>query len=192
MKASEDDLPDISCVSRSPGHDRNDPTRIQVESSSKDGPEPDFTDAHSDEVSSKMEAEANIAGTPAKAQLKEDPQAVGGEKDEQEDTSNLGRPQRRRQAPKRLTYDSPGEPTYVRQVKADQYVGIQQCRIPTPPTPYIPEFPVNQYCTLPPVLNYISPPVPPMFWNTYMMMPYMPYPVVPQLPQWGAPYQSFQ
>ena len=31
-----------------------------------------------------------------------------------------------RQAPKWLTYDSPGEPTYLRQVKIDPYIGIQQ------------------------------------------------------------------
>ena len=122
----------------------------------------------------------------------EEPQTVGGERGEQEDTSNLGRPQRLRQAPKRLTYDSPGKPTYVRQVKVDPYVGIQRCGIPTPPTPLVPDFPVDQCGALLGALNHIPPPVPPMFWNAnMMMMPYMPYPVVPQLPQWGAPYQSF-
>ena len=176
----------------SPGHDRNDRTQIQLESTSKDAPEPDFTDVHSGEVSSEMGPEANIAGVPGEAQLTRDSQAVDGERDEQEDVSKSGRPQRLRQAPKRLTYDSPGEPTYVRQVKVDPYVGIQQGGIPTLPTPYIPEFPVKQYCTLPPAFNYIPPPEPPMFWNTNMMMPCMTYPVVPQLSQWGAPYQSFQ
>ena len=82
-----------------------------------------------------MGAEANIAGTSDEAQLTEDPQAVGGERNEQEGTSNLGRPQRLRQAPKQLTYDSPGEPTYVQQVQVDRYVEIQQCAIPTPPMP---------------------------------------------------------
>ena len=135
-----------------------------------------------------MGPEANIAGAPGEAQLTRDSQAVDGERDEKEDVSKSGRPQRLRQAPKRLTYDSPGEPTYVRQVKVDPYVGIQQGGIPTLPTPYIPEFPVNQYCTLPPAFNYIPPPELPMFWNTNMMMPCMPYPMVPQLPQWGAPY----
>ena len=185
---SEDELPDVSCLNRSPGHDRNDQTQIQLESTSKDKPEPDFTAVHSGEVSSEMGPEANIAGAPGEAQLTRDSQAVDGERDEKEDVSKSGRPQRLRQAPKRLTYDSPGEPTYVRQVKVDPYVGIQQDGIPTLPTPYIPEFPVNQYCTLPPAFNYIPPPELPMFWNTNMMMPCMPYPMVPQLPQWGAPY----
>ena len=40
---SEDHLPDISCLNLSPGHDRNDQTQIQSESTSKDEPEPDFT-----------------------------------------------------------------------------------------------------------------------------------------------------
>ena len=189
----EDDLPDISCLDLSPEHDRNDQTQIQSESSSKDEPEPDFTGAHSGDVSGEIAAAANTADTPHEAQLTEDPQTVGEERDEQEDTNNLGRPQRLRQPPKRLTYDNPGKPTYVRQVKVDPYVGIQQCGIPTTPTPLVPEFPVDQYGALPGVLNHIPPPVPPMFWNAnMMMMPYMPYPVVPQLPQWGVPYQSFR
>ena len=95
-------------------------------------------------------AAANTTDTPPGAQVTEDPQTVE-ERDEQENTSNLGRPQRLRQAPKRLTYDSPGEPTYVRQVKVDPYIGIQQFTygIPTTLAPYILEFRVDQYCTLP-------------------------------------------
>ena len=53
---SEDELPDVSCLNLSPGHDRNDRTQIQL-----DEPEPDFTDVHSGEVSSEMGPEANIA-----------------------------------------------------------------------------------------------------------------------------------
>ena len=48
---NEDDLPDISCLNLSPGHDRNDQTQIQSESTSKEEPEPDFTGAHSGNVS---------------------------------------------------------------------------------------------------------------------------------------------
>ena len=51
---SEDDLPDVSRLNHSPGHDRNDRTQIQLESTSRDEPEPDFTDVHSGEVSSEM------------------------------------------------------------------------------------------------------------------------------------------
>ena len=137
-------------------------------------------------------AAASTTDTAPEAQLTEDPQRVE-ERDEQENTSNLSRPQRLRQAPKRLTYDSPGEPTYVWQIKVDPYIGIQQYGIPTTPAPYIPEFRVDHYCTLRGALNHIPPPLPPMSWNAnMMMMPYMPYTVVPQLPRWGAPYQSFQ
>ena len=111
---SEDELPDVSCLNLSPGHDTNDRTQIKLESTSKDDPEPDFTDVHSDEVSSEMGPEANIAGVLGEAQLTRDFQAVDGERGEQEDVGKSGRPQRLRQAPKRLTYDSPGERTYVR------------------------------------------------------------------------------
>ena len=60
---NEDDLPDIWCLNRSPGHDTNDPARIQAGSTRKDKPEPGFTDVYSGEVASEMGAEANIAGT---------------------------------------------------------------------------------------------------------------------------------
>ena len=136
----------------------------------------------------------NIADTPDEAQLTEDPQAVGGEMDNRKDTNNSGRPQRMKQAPDQLTYDSPGVPTYVRQINVNPSGGIQQCGMPTAPVPYIPELPVDQYGTRPPVLNYIPPPVPPMmFWNLNMMLPYMmSFPAGPQLPQCGAPYHFFQ
>ena len=81
----------------------------------------------------------NIADTPDEAQLTEDPQAVGREMDNRKDTNNSGRPQRMKQAPKRLTYDSPGVPTYVRQINVNPSGGIQQCGMPTPPVPYIPD-----------------------------------------------------
>ena len=145
---SEDDLPEISCLKISPRHDKNDQTQIQLESTSKDEPELYFPGAHSGDVLGETAAAANTTDTPPEAQLTEDPQTVE-ERNEQENTSNLGRPQHLRQAPKRLTYGSPGEPTYVQQVKVDPYIGIQQYGIPTTPAPYIPEFRVDQYCTLP-------------------------------------------
>ena len=64
---SEDDLPDISCLNLSPGHDRNDQTQIQSESTSKDEPEPDFTGAHSSDVSGEIAAAANTTDTPHEA-----------------------------------------------------------------------------------------------------------------------------
>ena len=87
-------------------------------------------------MSSETGTEANIAGTSDEAPLMEDPQADGGEMDEQEDTNNLGRPQRLRQDPKCLTYDTPREPTYMRQLRTSPFAGIQQWGIPIP---YIPE-----------------------------------------------------
>ena len=123
----------------------------------------------------------------------EKPQAIGGETSMEEDASNQGRPQRVRQGPKRLTYDSPGNPTYVREINAGPPTEINQFGIP-PSVPYIPAPPVNQYSMLPPPMTALTPPaVPMMFWRTNMMMPYgMPYPAVPQLPQWEVPYQPFQ
>ena len=67
-----------------------------------------------------MGPEANIAGTPGEARLTRDSQTIDGQRDKQEDVSKSGCPQRLRQAPKWFTYDSPGEPTYLRQVKVDQ------------------------------------------------------------------------
>ena len=101
----------------------------------------------------------------------------------EEDTSNQGCPQRVRQGPKRLTYDSPGNPTYVREINAGPPTEINQFGIP-PPVPYIPAPPVNQYGMLPPAMTALTPPaVPMMFWKENVMMPYgMPYPAVPQLP----------
>ena len=183
---SEDDPPNISCCNRPLRRDRNDQTQIQVESTRKDEPQPDFTYVPAGEVSSETGREANIAGTSDEAPLMEDPQVYGGEMNEQEDTGNLGRPRRLRQGPKRLTHDTPGGPTYVWQVRASPFSGIQQCGIPTLPTPYIPELPVNHCCVLPPV-----PPM--MSWNANMVVPHMmPHPVVRQLPRWRVPYQSFQ
>ena len=92
---SEDDLPDISCLNLSPGHDRNDQTQIQLESTSKDEPDPDFPGAHSADVLGEIAAAANTTDTPPEAQRTEDPQTVE-ERDEQESTSNLGRSQRLR------------------------------------------------------------------------------------------------
>ena len=92
---SDDDLPAISYCNHSP---ENDQMQMQVD-------EPNFTNVHSGEVSSEMRTEANIADTPDEAQLNEDPQVVGGKVDNREDTNNSDRPQRVRQAPKRLTYD---------------------------------------------------------------------------------------
>ena len=170
--------------------------QMQVQSTSEEtvGEEPDLTHVHSGKVSSEMRTGANIADTPDEAQLNEEPQVVSGEVDNCEDTNNPGRPQRVRQAPKRLTYDSPGAPTYVRPINVNPSGGTQQCGMQTSPEPYIPKLPADQYSTLPPVLSYIPPPVPPMMsWNPNMMLPYMmPYPAGPQLPQWGAPYQLFQ
>ena len=99
-----------------------------------------------------------------------------------------------RQARKRLTYDSPGTPTYVRPINVNPSGGIQQRGMQTSPEPYIPKLTADQYSTLLPVLSYIPQPVPPMMsWNPNMMLPYMmPYPAGPQLPQWGVPYQLFQ
>ena len=190
---SDDDLPAISYCNHSP---ENDQMQMQVQSTSEEtvGEEPDFTHVHSGEVSSEMRTGANIADTPDEAQLNEEPQVVSGEVDNCEDTNNPGRPQRVRQPPKRLTYDSPGAPTYVRPINVNPSRGTQQCGMQTSPEPYIPKLPADQYSTLPPVLSYIPPPVPPMMsWNPNMMLPYMmPYPAGPQLPQWGAPYQLFQ
>ena len=153
-----------------------------------------------------MEASATITDSPDEVPTTEKPQAIGGETNMEEDASNQGRPQRVRQGPKRLTYDSPGNPTYAREIydspgnptyareiNAGPPAEINQFGIP-PPVPYIPVPPVKQYGMLPPPMTALTPPaVPMMFWRTNMMMPYgMPYPAVPQLPQWEVPYQPFQ
>ena len=90
---------------------------------------------HSGEVSTEIRTGANIADTPDEAQLNEDPQVVSGEVDNCEDTNNSGRPQRVKQAPKRLTYDSPGTPTYVRPINVNPSGGIQQRGMQTSPEP---------------------------------------------------------
>ena len=129
---SDDDLPAISYCNHSP---ENDPMQTQVQSTSEEtvGEEPDFTHVHSGEVSSELCTGANIADTPDEAQLNEDPQVVSGEVDIREGTNNSGRPQRVRQAPKRLTYDSPGAPTYVRPINVNPSGGTQQCGMQTSP-----------------------------------------------------------
>ena len=190
---SDDDLPDISLHYLSPRHDGNDQSQIQVQSASKEaaGAEPNSPN-NFDEVSGELEASATITDSP-EVPTTEKPQAIGGETSTEEDASNQGRPQRARQGPKRLTYDSPGNPTYVREINAGPPTEINQFGIP-PSVPYIPAPPVNQYGMLPPPMTALTPPaVPMMFWRTNMMMPYgMPYPAVPQLPQWEVPYQPFQ
>jgi len=60
-----------------------------------------------------MEASATITDSPDEVPTTENPQAIGGETSLKDDASNQGHPQRTRQGPKRLTYDSPGNPTYV-------------------------------------------------------------------------------
>ena len=98
---------------------------MQVQSTSKEtaGAEPDSRHVYFGEVSREIGEEANIAGTLDEAQLTEGPQADSGEMDKREDTNNLGRPQRTMPAPKRLTYDSPGEPSCVRQVNVSPLEG---------------------------------------------------------------------
>ena len=55
----EDDLPDISCLNLSPGHDKNDQTHIQLQSTSKHEPELGFPGAHSGDVLGEIAAAAN-------------------------------------------------------------------------------------------------------------------------------------
>ena len=77
------------------------------------GAEPNSQNVNSDEMSGNMEASAAITNSPDEEPTTENPQAFGAEISMEEDASNQGRPQRTRQRPKRLTYDSPGNPTYV-------------------------------------------------------------------------------
>ena len=90
-------------------------------------------------------------------------------------------------------YDSPGNPTYVREINTGPPTVLNQVGIP-PPVPYIPAPPLNHYGMLPPPVTGLTPSaVPMMFWRANTMMPYeMPYPGMPQLPQWEVPYQPFQ
>ena len=192
---SDDDLPDISYHYLSPGHDGNNQSQIQVQSATKEavGAEPNSTNVSSDEVPGQMETSATNTDSTDEVPTTENPQATDREASMEEVASNEGRPQRARQGPKRLTYDSLGNPTYVREINAGPPTGINQVGIP-PPIPYIPVPPVNQYGMLPPAMTSLTPPaVPMMFWRANTMMPYMmPYPAVPQLPQWEVPYQPFQ
>ena len=194
-KDSDDDLPEISLHYPSQGHDGNDQSQMQVQSASKGaaGAEPNSPNVNFDEVSGEVEASATITDSPDEVPTTENPQAIGGETSTAEDASYQGRPQRVRQGPKRLTYDSPGNPTYVREINAGPPTEMNQFGIP-PPVPYISAPTVNQYSMLPPPMTALTPPaVPMMFWRTNMMMPYgMPYPAVPQLPQWEVPCQPFQ
>ena len=129
-----------------------------------------------------MEEGATITDSPDEVPTTDNPQATGGETSMEEDASNQGRPQRVRQRPKRLTYDSPGNPTYVRGINTGQPTEINQFGIP-PPVPYRTATPVIQYGMLPPPMTGLTPPaVPMMFWRANMMMPHgMPYPAVLQL-----------
>ena len=140
-----------------------------------------------------MEASATITDSPDEVPTTENPQAIGGVTSMEEDASNMeGRPQRARQGPKRLTYDCPGNPTYVREINTGPPTDINQVGVP-PSVPYIPVAPVNQYGLIPPITGLAPPAVPMMFWRANTMMPYgMPNPAVPQLPQFEVPYQTFQ
>ena len=182
-------------VSNPEGHDGNDQSQMQIQSASKGaaGAEPNSPNVNFDEVSGEVEASATITDSPDEVPTTEKPQAIGGETSTAEDASYQGRPQRVRQGPKRLTYDSPGNPTYVREINAGPPTEMNQFGIP-PPVPYISAPTVNQYSMLPPPMTALTPPAEPMmFWRTNMMMPYgMPYPAVPQLPQWEVPCQPFQ
>lgn len=133
------------------------------------------------------------ASSPDEVPTTENPQAIAGETSMEQDCSNQGCPQRVRQGPKRLTYDSPGNPTYVREINAGPPNEVNLVVIP-PPVSYIHVLPSNQYGMLPPPMGGLtSPAVPTMFWVANTMTPYgMPYPAVPQLPQWEVPYQPFQ
>ena len=79
-----------------------------------------------------MEASATITDSPDEVPTTENPQAIGGEKNMEGDTTSQGRPQRVRQGPKRLTYDSPGSPTYVQEINAGLPTKINQVGIPPP------------------------------------------------------------
>ena len=89
--------------------------------------------------------------------------------------------QRTMQAPKRLTYDSPGNPIYLREMNIRPPSRTSQFWIqppvpcmPEPPVPCMPEPPLNQYGTLPPAMPCLIPPaVPMMFWSANTMMPYI-------------------
>lgn len=140
---SNDDLPEISLYYPSQGHDGNDQSQMQVQPASKEaaGRESNSPNVNFDEVSGKVEASATITDSRDEIPTTEKPQAIGGETSMEEDPSNQGRPQRVRQGPKRLTYDSPGNPTYVREINAGPPAEINQFGI-SPPVPYIPKPPV--------------------------------------------------
>ena len=104
-----------------------------------------------------MEASAAITDSPDEVPTTENTQAFGAEISMEEDASNHSRPQRTRQRPKRLTYDSPGNPTYVREINTGPPTEINQVGIP-PSVPYIPAPPVNQYGMLPPPMTGLTPP----------------------------------
>ena len=161
------------------------------------GAESNYPNVNTDEMFGQVEASATITNSPDDEATTENPQAIGGETSMEEDASYQGRPQRVRQGPKRLTYDSSGNPTCVREISAGPPTEVNQVGIP-PPVPYIPAPPVIQYGMLPPPMTGLTPPVVPiMFWRANTMMPYgmpygMSYPAVPQLSQWEVLYQPFQ
>ena len=166
--------------------------RYREKSASKEavGAESNYPNVNSDEVSGQVEASATITDSPDEEATTENPRAIDGETSMEEDASYQGRPQRVRQGPKRLTYDSPGNPTYVREISAGPPTEVNQVGIPAP-VPCIPAPPVNQYGMLPPPMTGLTPPAVSMiFWraNTGYGMS---YPAVPQLPQWEVPYQPF-
>ena len=187
---SDDDLPDISLHHPSPRRNDNEQSQIQVQAESKEaaGAEPNAPNVNSDEVSGQMEA-SSLDEVPTT----QNPQAIGGETSMEQDSSNQGRPQRVRQGPKRLTYDSPGDPTYVGEINAGPPTEVNQVRVP-PPVSHIHALPSNQYGMLPPPTAGLTPPtVPMMFRGPNTMMTYgMSYPALSRLPQWKVLYQPFQ
>ena len=195
---SDDDLPNFPCCYQPSSEDggysqpqaRSQPMTEEVELVAHES-----TTGCDDALQEAEEGEGSGVETPGEVPTEGSSQVAdkqANEEDKGEDVTCQGRPQRTRQAPQRLTYDSPGNPIYVRPIAVNPAGEANQCNLPLPSVSCMPEQMSYMYGVLPSPVPYMSlPTLPMMFWRANAVMPCT-YPGGAQLPCWGAPYQPFQ
>ena len=132
------------------------------------------------------EGESHPDPAPTSVQAEEDVHGNVGQPGETQTSGNQNRPHRVTQAPKRLTYPTVGNPTYVRSVEVQPAAGVNQFGMTTPVHTRAFEAVVNPYSISPSAMFWTPPGLAPVTFST--MAPGMCFQGLP-LQHWGAPNQ---
>ena len=184
---SDDELPTFTCHSQSlpTTAGNNPPQDLATTTGEPTNQEEQSPGSNIDLVNDSTEGESHPDPAPT-VQAEEDVHGNFGQPGETQASGNQNRPHRVTQAPKRLTYPTVGNPTYVRPVEVQPAAGVNQFDMTTPVHTRAFEPVVNPYNISPPAMFWTPPGLAPVMFST--MAPGMCFQGLP-LQHWGAPSQ---